>query len=64
MTDEPTPPTLQEMIELDRKQRLAACQAAIAAALAQHRCELAAVPALAPDGRIVANVVLQVHDGN
>jgi hypothetical protein len=52
------------MIELDRKQRLAACQAAIAAALAHHRCELAAVPALAPDGRIVANVVLQVHDGN
>lgn len=59
MTEETSLPTLQEMITLDRQQRLAACQAAIATALAEYRCELVAVPVFTPDGRVRANVALQ-----
>jgi hypothetical protein len=46
----------QAMLEADRQQRSEAAGAALRAILAQHNCDLVAVPQLTADGRIVADI--------
>jgi pyruvate/2-oxoglutarate dehydrogenase complex dihydrolipoamide acyltransferase (E2) component len=44
------------LLESDRQRREQAAAAAVAAVLKEHGCDLVAVPVIAPDGRIAAQV--------
>lgn len=50
---------LKRLLEADRQRRIQAVQAAIQAALNEHRCELQAAPQIV-DGRIVAVIQIVV----
>ena len=59
MSDLPLPADeLKRLLEADRQRRMQAVQAAIAAALTEHGCELRAAPLILEDGRIGANIVI------
>ncbi len=46
------------LVEADRQRRIKAAAEAVQAALAEHGCDLVALPQFAPDGRVVAVVQL------
>jgi hypothetical protein len=46
----------RKLIEQDQQERTKAAAQAIQAVLAQHQCELSAVPQITADGRIVAAI--------
>ena len=43
-----------------RDAKLKACEAELNEVLARHNCKIVAVPGIAPDGRIVAQTVLDL----
>lgn len=47
---------LRAALIANRERRAQACYAAVLAILAEHNCDIVAIPAIAPDGRIVAKV--------
>ena len=53
-----TPTEAAALVEADRQQRIKAAAEAVQVALAEHGCDLVAVPQIAPDGRVVAVVQL------
>jgi pyruvate/2-oxoglutarate dehydrogenase complex dihydrolipoamide acyltransferase (E2) component len=55
---EMTPTEAAALVEQDRQRRIKAAAEAVQAALAEHGCDLLAVPQIAPDGRVVAMVQL------
>ena len=46
------------LVEADKQRRMKLAAEAVQAALAEHGCDLVAVPQIAPDGRVVAVVQL------
>jgi pyruvate/2-oxoglutarate dehydrogenase complex dihydrolipoamide acyltransferase (E2) component len=46
------------LVEADKQRRMKLAAEAVQAALAEHGCDLLAVPQIAPDGRVVAVVQL------
>lgn len=46
------------LVKADRQRRIKAAAEAVQAALAEHGCDLVALPQFAPDGRVVAVVQL------
>ncbi len=55
---EMTPTEAAALVEQDRQRRIKAAAEAVQAALAEHGCDLVALPQFAPDGRVVAVVQL------
>lgn len=53
-----TPTEAAQLVEQDRQRRIKAAAEAVQAALAEHGCDLVALPQFAPDGRVVAVVQL------
>ena len=53
-----TPEQAAALVEADKQRRIKAAAKAVQAALAEHGCDLVAVPQIAPDGRVVAVVQL------
>lgn len=51
-----TPAAAAALVEADKQERVQAVANAVQAVLTEHRCDLLAVPQIAPDGRIVAAV--------
>lgn len=49
-----------KVLEEARQRRVAACREEIEAACKKHGCVLAAVPQFAADGRVVANVFIDL----
>ena len=55
---EMTPTESAALVEQDRQRRIKLAAEAVQAALAEHGCDLVALPQFAPDGRVVAVVQL------
>ena len=55
---EMTPTEAAALVEADRQRRAKLAAEAVQAALAEHGCELLAVPQITADGRVVAVVQL------
>ena len=53
---EMTPTEAAALVEADKQRRVKAAAEAVQAALAEHGCDLVALPQIAPDGRVVAVV--------
>jgi formylmethanofuran:tetrahydromethanopterin formyltransferase len=53
-----TPEQAAALVEANRQRRIKAAAEAVQAALAEHGCDLVALPQFAPDGRVVAVVQL------
>lgn len=53
-----TPTEAAQLVEQDKQRRVQAAAEAVQAALAEHGCDLVALPQFAPDGRVVAVVQL------
>ena len=53
-----TPEQAAALVEADKQRRIKAAAEAVQAALAEHGCDLVALPQFAPDGRVVAVVQL------
>ena len=53
-----TPTEAAALLEADKQRRMKLAAEAVQAALAEHGCDLLAVPQIAPDGRVVAVVQL------
>lgn len=51
-----TPSEAARLVEQDKQRRAMLAAEAVQASLAEHGCDLVAVPQIAPDGRIVAAV--------
>lgn len=58
MSETMTPTEAAALVEADRQRRIKAAAEAVAAVMAEHGCDLLAVPQIAPDGRVVAVVQL------
>jgi pyruvate/2-oxoglutarate dehydrogenase complex dihydrolipoamide acyltransferase (E2) component len=55
---EMTPTEAAQLVEQDKQRRIKLAAEAVQAALAEHGCDLVALPQIAPDGRVVAVVQL------
>ena len=53
---EMTPTEAAALVEADKQRRVKAAAEAVQAALAEHQCDLVALPQIAADGRVVAVV--------
>lgn len=53
-----TPEQAAALVEQDKQRRIKLAAEAVQAALAEHGCDLVALPQIAPDGRVVAVVQL------
>lgn len=60
-TPPPPPANLAELVEKDKRDRIMLCQAEIAAALRRHGCRLMAIPVITQDGRVAAQLALDVE---
>jgi len=58
MSDVITPEQATALVNADKQRRIKAAAEAVQAALAEHGCDLVALPQIAPDGRVVAMVQL------
>lgn len=58
MSETMTPTEAAQLVEADKARRIKAAAEAVQAALAEHGCDLVAVPQIAADGRVVAVVQL------
>lgn len=57
MSDIPmTPAEAVQLLDADKRQRVAAATEAVRAILLEYQCDIVAIPQIAPDGRIVALV--------
>ena len=56
MSDNMTPQTAAALVEADKQERVQAVAKAVHDTLLEYRCDLAAIPQISTDGRIVATI--------
>ena len=56
-----TPEQAAALVEADKQRRIKAAAEAVQAALAEHGCDLVALPQIAADGRVVAVVQIMAR---
>ena len=54
----------RKVLEAERRERLEACQAALTALLAEHKCRLTGTPRFTADGRIGCEIGLAPVETN